>query len=237
MSRRHDRPRARGSRTMKLRNETGEPPRRRRGVASALDETLFEAWVAGPERAREAAWLRLWTAAHQMAMEHCHRLAPTEDAEGQATRALAEAWLEIERDASMRQIDWRTRERFLRWVRTRVIGRCDGLRRVSPRTRTRAVRTRGAIASSDRAVRRVRGIVGMVPVPENITWTELSARIASWGSAILTGSARSPVSNEPFDALLDRMQTRAARRGMRAAFNASPGRLGAAAVALARRRG
>jgi prevent-host-death family protein len=40
-----------------------------------------------------------------------------------------------------------------------------------------------------------------------------------------------------FDALLARMQTPAARAGMRAAFGASPKQLGKAAVAAARRRG
>lgn len=39
-----------------------------------------------------------------------------------------------------------------------------------------------------------------------------------------------------FDALLDRMQTREARAGMRAAFDAGPGQLGKAAVAATRRR-
>ena len=40
-----------------------------------------------------------------------------------------------------------------------------------------------------------------------------------------------------FDALLDRMQTRQARRGMSVAFNASPKKLGKAAVVSARKRG
>ena len=40
-----------------------------------------------------------------------------------------------------------------------------------------------------------------------------------------------------FDALLERMQTPAARRGMAAAFNASPKQLGKAAVKAARKRG
>jgi antitoxin Phd len=40
-----------------------------------------------------------------------------------------------------------------------------------------------------------------------------------------------------FDALLARMQTPAARAGMKAAFNASPKQLGRAAVAAARKRG
>jgi antitoxin Phd len=40
-----------------------------------------------------------------------------------------------------------------------------------------------------------------------------------------------------FDALLARMQTQAARAGMKAAFDASPKQLGEAAVAVARRRG
>ena len=40
-----------------------------------------------------------------------------------------------------------------------------------------------------------------------------------------------------FDALLARMQTPAARAGMKAAFDASPKQMGKAAVALARKRG
>lgn len=43
--------------------------------------------------------------------------------------------------------------------------------------------------------------------------------------------------SEQFDALLARMQTPAARRGMAAAFNASTKQLGKAAVAAARKRG
>ena len=43
--------------------------------------------------------------------------------------------------------------------------------------------------------------------------------------------------SDEFDALLDRMQTPQARRGMSAAFNASPKQLGKAAVASARKRG
>ena len=43
--------------------------------------------------------------------------------------------------------------------------------------------------------------------------------------------------SEQFDALLDRMQTRQARRGMSVAFHASPKQLGKAAVVSARKRG
>jgi len=43
--------------------------------------------------------------------------------------------------------------------------------------------------------------------------------------------------NAEFDALLARMQTAKARAGMKAALNASPKRLGKAAVAAARKRG
>ena len=43
--------------------------------------------------------------------------------------------------------------------------------------------------------------------------------------------------SDEFDALLDRMQTPSARRGMSAAFDASAKRLGRAAVAFARKRG
>ncbi len=43
--------------------------------------------------------------------------------------------------------------------------------------------------------------------------------------------------SEQFDDLLDRMQTRQARRGMAAAFEAAPKQLGKAAVSSARKRG
>jgi prevent-host-death family protein len=43
--------------------------------------------------------------------------------------------------------------------------------------------------------------------------------------------------SEQFDALLDRMQTHQAGRGMAVAFNASPKQLGKAAVVSARKRG
>ena len=50
------------------------------------------------------------------------------------------------------------------------------------------------------------------------------------------GEARLDTLSHQFDALLDRMQTPKARRGMKAAFDASPAQLGKAAVAAARRR-
>jgi len=43
--------------------------------------------------------------------------------------------------------------------------------------------------------------------------------------------------SDQFDAMLERMQTPHARRGMKAAFDASPKQLGKAAIAVARRRG
>jgi len=51
-----------------------------------------------------------------------------------------------------------------------------------------------------------------------------------------TESVFIPLSRE-FDALLARMQTPAARAGMKAAFQAYPKQLGRAAVAVARKRG
>jgi antitoxin Phd len=51
------------------------------------------------------------------------------------------------------------------------------------------------------------------------------------------GETKLETLSEEFDALLARMQTPAARRGMKAAFDASPKQLGRAAVALARKRG
>lgn len=51
------------------------------------------------------------------------------------------------------------------------------------------------------------------------------------------GETRLDTLSDQFDALLDRMQTPRARRGMKAAFGASPKQLGKAAIAAARRRG
>jgi prevent-host-death family protein len=51
------------------------------------------------------------------------------------------------------------------------------------------------------------------------------------------GETRLDTLSDQFDALLDRMQTPRARRGMKAAFEASPKQLGKAAIAVARRRG
>jgi len=55
----------------------------------------------------------------------------------------------------------------------------------------------------------------------------------------LAGAAESKLDtlSSEFDALLARMQTRKARAGMKAAFDASPKQLGRAAVAAARKRG
>jgi antitoxin Phd len=55
----------------------------------------------------------------------------------------------------------------------------------------------------------------------------------------LTGGARRALDalSGTFDALVDRMQTPRARRGMKAAFDAPPKQLGKAAVAAARKRG
>ena len=51
------------------------------------------------------------------------------------------------------------------------------------------------------------------------------------------GETKLDTLSRQFDAMLDRMQTPKARRGMKAAFDASPAQLGKAAVAVARRRG
>ena len=51
------------------------------------------------------------------------------------------------------------------------------------------------------------------------------------------GEAKLETLSREFDALLDRMQTPAARRGMKSAFDASPKALGRAAATAARKRG
>jgi hypothetical protein len=61
-------------------------------------------------------------------------------------------------------------------------------------------------------------------------------RTSTTHSPTPTESGFIPLSRE-FDALLARMQTSAARAGMKAAFQAPPKQLGRAAVAAARKRG
>jgi prevent-host-death family protein len=56
-------------------------------------------------------------------------------------------------------------------------------------------------------------------------------------NALAGGQRRLDALTGEFDALLDKLQTAGARRGMKAAFDASPGELGRAAVAAARKRG
>jgi antitoxin Phd len=66
------------------------------------------------------------------------------------------------------------------------------------------------------------------------------AVLLSWDEFEALASARSGqlrALTDEFDALLARMQTARARRGMRAAFDATPTQLGKAAVAAASRRG
>ena len=54
--------------------------------------------------------------------------------------------------------------------------------------------------------------------------------------SVVTPPAHATLTSE-FDGLLARMQTPAVRKGMRAAFDATPARMGRAAVAAARKRG
>ena len=61
--------------------------------------------------------------------------------------------------------------------------------------------------------------------------------IDEYHSLSQAGETRLDTLSHQFDALLDRMQTPKARRGLKAAFGASPARFGRAAVAAARRRG
>ena len=66
------------------------------------------------------------------------------------------------------------------------------------------------------------------------------AVLLSWDEFEALASARSgqlAALTSEFDGLLARMQTPAVRKGMRAAFDATPARMGRAAVAAARKRG
>jgi antitoxin Phd len=81
----------------------------------------------------------------------------------------------------------------------------------------------------------VRG--GMVLITRHETPRAVLLSMEEYGALARVTQTRLDTLNDEFDALLARMQTPKARAGTRSAFNASPERLGEAAVAAARKRG
>ena len=78
---------------------------------------------------------------------------------------------------------------------------------------------------------------GMVLITKHETPKAVLLSIEEYGALSRAMQTRLDTLNDEFDALLARMQTAKARARMKAAFNASPKRLGKAAVAVARKRG
>jgi prevent-host-death family protein len=77
---------------------------------------------------------------------------------------------------------------------------------------------------------------GMVLITKHETPKAVLLSMEEYAALSRAAQTRLDTLNGEFDALLARMQTAKARAGMRAAFNASPKRLGKAAVAAARKR-
>jgi len=80
----------------------------------------------------------------------------------------------------------------------------------------------------------VRG--GMVLITKHETPKAVLLSMEEYGALSRATQTRLDALNDEFDALLAQMQTPKARAGTRATFNASPERLGKAAVAAARKR-
>jgi len=78
---------------------------------------------------------------------------------------------------------------------------------------------------------------GLVLITRHETPKAVLMSMDEYGALSRATATRLDTLNDEFDALLARMQTTKARAGMKAAFDASPKRLGKAAVAVARRRG
>ena len=78
---------------------------------------------------------------------------------------------------------------------------------------------------------------GMVLITKHETPKAVLLSMEEYGALSRATQTRLDALNDEFDVLLARMQTPKARAGTRAAFNASPERLGKAAVAAARKRG
>jgi antitoxin Phd len=78
---------------------------------------------------------------------------------------------------------------------------------------------------------------GMVLITKHETPRAVLLSMEEYGALSRAAQTRIESLNGEFDGLLARMQTAKARAGMKVAFNASPKRLGKAAVAAARKRG
>jgi antitoxin Phd len=78
---------------------------------------------------------------------------------------------------------------------------------------------------------------GMVLITKHETPKAVLLSMEEYGALSRATQTRLEALNDEFDALLARMQTPKARAATRAAFNASPERLGKAALAAARKRG
>jgi antitoxin Phd len=78
---------------------------------------------------------------------------------------------------------------------------------------------------------------GMVLITKHDTPKAVLLSMEEYGELSRAAQTRLDTLNGEFDGLLARMQTAKARAGVKAAFNASPKRLGKAAVAAARKRG
>jgi antitoxin Phd len=78
---------------------------------------------------------------------------------------------------------------------------------------------------------------GVVLITRHETPKAVLISMEEYGALARATATRLDTLNDEFDALLARMQTPKARAGMKAAFDASPKRLGRAAVAVARKRG
>lgn len=78
---------------------------------------------------------------------------------------------------------------------------------------------------------------GMVVITKHDSPKAVLISMDKFNSLSRAGRARLDALSGEFDALLGRMQTPAARAGMKGAFDASPRQLGRAAVAAARKRG
>ncbi len=77
---------------------------------------------------------------------------------------------------------------------------------------------------------------GMVLITKHETPRAVLLSMEEYSALSRASQTRLDTLNGEFDGLLARMQTAKARAGMKAAFNASPKRLGKAAVAAARKR-
>lgn len=78
---------------------------------------------------------------------------------------------------------------------------------------------------------------GIVVVTRHDAPKAVVLSIDEFNALSMAGGIRLDALSRQFDALLERMQTSGASAGMQAAFEASPSRLGRAAVSAARKRG